>query len=574
MFLDLKMTVALVSNLPRANVRPAENTFPADQYVTIPNVPVFAEHQTKSRDGRKLVFGSDQLQAVADRCNRRIEETGDYSAITIGHTSDPGDSDSKEPEVIGGAGRFRLGTLGEPGSRQRYCILADFHVKRDKLDLYNAHPRRSPELWLEDSYDEMFLDPISLLGAEAPRLDMGLAPLVNAKGGDDPEIGRSLYTAVRSGRDREKYAAAAPSCSSVFVPADGKAKYAADTPQQQAKKEALMLAPEDIKQIVDAIEQLDVMVAMRDFMPVIPRVQGLLAAEDQVNAAANEINPDAGLTPEVPVGEGAPPAPGDDVPPAPVEPPAEPPAPAPTPSPETPPPADTPPEVPPAEKEPEKKYAADAGETGKSEPKDGSPNVNLDDLSDDDIEKYLNERRKKKYAANGSVDGKAGENPAQASVDPGVKAPAKGSVDADQEKMVAKYSALQAKVDALEGERVERANESRKARLTTIRYHRAFDLDKAVERCKYDKMSDEQFGEHVSFITESAAPTLVNQAMPVPDELLDSKQSPPAVRTSPERYTKEKCEEAAKIVFEKRQAGEAVTYETVLDNIVNGRPAV
>ena len=331
-----------------------------------------------------------------------------------------------------------------------------------------------------------------------------------------------------------------------------------------------MLAPEDIKQIVDAIEQLDVMVAMRDFMPVIPRVQGLLAAEDQVNAAANEISPDAGLTPEVPVDEGVPPVPAGDVPPAPTEPPA----PAPAPTPETPPPADTPPEVPPAEKEPEKKYAADAGETGKSEPKDGSPNVNLDDLSDDDIEKYLNERRKKKYAAEGSVDGKDGENPAEASVDPGTKAPAKGSVDADQQKMVAKYSALQAKVDALEGERIERANESRKARLTTIRYHRAFPLDKEIERCKYGKMSDEQFDEHVSFIAENAAPTLVNQAMPVPDELLDSKQLPPATRTSPEKYTTDKCDEAARIVFEKRQAGEAVTYETVLDNIVNGLPAV
>ena len=80
------------------------------------------------------------------------------------------------PDVVGFAGPFRLGHIGRtPGSR-RAAILADFQIFKDDLKRVRKYPRRSPEVWLEDRYEDIFIDPIALLGAEAPRLDLGMEP--------------------------------------------------------------------------------------------------------------------------------------------------------------------------------------------------------------------------------------------------------------------------------------------------------------------------------------------------------------------------------------------------------------
>ena len=70
---------------PAANIPGAALRFPAEQFVTLPNVPVFREHKTRAVDGRMLEFGMQQLQMVANRCNRRIAETGDYAAYRAGN---------------------------------------------------------------------------------------------------------------------------------------------------------------------------------------------------------------------------------------------------------------------------------------------------------------------------------------------------------------------------------------------------------------------------------------------------------------------------------------------------------
>ena len=555
------MAVALAQNeqLPRANVRPASEPFPEEQFVTIPNVPVFAEHQTKSRDGRTLRFSRDELQAVANRCNQRISETGDYAAISVGHTSDPGEP-HQTPEVIGAAGPFRLGLLGESGQRQRYCILADFHVRRDRLDRYNANPRRSPELWLEDSYDEMFLDPISLLGAEAPRLDMGLTSMIDAKGSDGAFS--HLYSAQKNGRLREKYAAASPGDCNVFVPAMGNDKpkhYAAEPAQDQTERKTLMLQPEDIRQIVDAIEGLD----------WVQEVKQLLTVEQAENQAME--------TPPVPGGE--PPideaaiAPGAALPdaqagttePPPMEPNLEEPPVVPG--------KESAPPVPPKKEEPEpkKNYSAE-GNAPKGSKETVGPK--LDSMSDEEIEKYLCERKKKKYSAEGTVEGD-GVKPAAGEVEGHAGATAaEGSVAGEsQSENKAKYSALQGRIDKLEADRVERIEEARTARLGQLRYHRAFDLNKEVERCRYSKMNDDQFNEHTRVISENYIPTNANAPLPVPDELLDSKMAPPSLRPQPERYSKEAAEQAVKYCTELAMQGKTPSYERVLENIVNGRPA-
>ena len=141
---------SLSPRMPMANVR-EPGDFPEDEFVAIDNVPVFTEHEVTVGEGRKIRFGPQELQAVADRCNQRIKETGDFATLTIGHTPSPDNraKGAEDPEVVGFAGPFRMGRLGKKG---RYAILADFKVFRRDAEKVRKHPRRSPELWLEEKF--------------------------------------------------------------------------------------------------------------------------------------------------------------------------------------------------------------------------------------------------------------------------------------------------------------------------------------------------------------------------------------------------------------------------------------
>jgi hypothetical protein len=228
-----------------------------------------------------------------------------------------------------------------------------------------------------------------------------------------------------------------------------------------------------------------------------------------------------------------------------------------------------PPTGPPAEKPDEKKKFSAEGSApkGKTETTGGK----LEDLSEEEIEKYLCERRKKKYAAEGSAGPDAKAPPAGEVEGGPAKKAAEGSIAGEsQVAPTAKYSALEARLAELEGDRIASKEEARKAKLHQLRYHRAFDLDTEVERCRYAKMNDEQFGEHCQVIADNYIPTMANAPMPAPQEL---KMPEPAMRTKPERYTKEAAEQAIKICTELQGQGKTVSYETILENIVNGRPA-
>jgi len=567
------MAVVLASkrSLPKANVRNPDDPFPSNQYIRVPNVAIFSEHETKTPQGDPQRFDQDALQRLIDRGNERIDASGDYAAICVGHTHDPEDHAGEQPEVIGAMGPYRLGLLGHPGSRQKYAILADLWIRRDKIDKYNAHPRRSVELWYEHD-KPAWIDPLSLL-TEAPRLDLGLTPLIPCDAGNDGADLKYLYSASFGGLRRVKYAAGFASAESVFAPTTDDAKpkhYSADesggsvnTPQ--TTKEPLMLAPEDIRQICEAIEQLDVIVAMREFAPLIPKVtdmltqQGLEAAPEQ--AVPGDIPGIPGETPTGPAAPLTPPA---------AEIPPEVPAATPPPSPGAPA-GEGPPKLP--EDLNKVNHSADASTDPKPKEKDGDKETKLDDMSEEDIERYLCSRRKTKYAADaGTVVGKTTNQPAEGSVDAPV-VPAEGSVSGEtQTSEKAKYSALEAKLAELEADRIGRTNEARKEKLRTMRYHRAFDLTKEIERTTYAKMSDVQFKEHIEFIAEVATPTCANAPMPVPDELLDSSQPPPSVRQGPEKYTKEKSDEAVRVCYERQQAGKSASYELVLDALVKGQP--
>lgn len=162
--------LSINDDLPIASTTDPSRIINSDDYELYENVPVFIEHTRALKSGRELKFGRYELERVIERSNRRIEETGDFAPIVIGHTSP--DPNAPKPPKIGWAGPFKLGWLTE--ARDKLAILADFRIDKDKTSLLNEYPRRSAELWAEDRYEDMYLDPISLLGADTPWGDMGV----------------------------------------------------------------------------------------------------------------------------------------------------------------------------------------------------------------------------------------------------------------------------------------------------------------------------------------------------------------------------------------------------------------
>ena|GEM_PF-2305878 len=88
--------------LDKRKSRTPDSLFPPDKYVNKPGVVVFAEHSTRLRDGTPVTYDREALEKIARNCNRRIEETGNYAAVCIGHT----DEDSSDKPLIGFADRF------------------------------------------------------------------------------------------------------------------------------------------------------------------------------------------------------------------------------------------------------------------------------------------------------------------------------------------------------------------------------------------------------------------------------------------------------------------------------------
>jgi len=205
---------------------PVELTAPGKQlpeggFVTVRHVPLFVSHEAVLSDGRRVQFDWRLLSAIVRNCNRRIEQTGDYAAVTIGHTKGPGDN----PPVVGFAGPFYLGVLGE-----RIAIFADIHLYPEYRDVLRRYPRRSPEFILKENLEETHFDPIALLGGEPPRLDLGLT---------------LLYSAVVNGQTVERYAVM-PGASNTYVP------------EHVSKREEYGPMNDDLlKAVIEALEQLD-----------------------------------------------------------------------------------------------------------------------------------------------------------------------------------------------------------------------------------------------------------------------------------------------------------------------------
>ena len=61
-------------NLPEASTTDPSRILDSEEYEVYKNVPVFVEHTRTLKSGRELRFGRDELEALAERSNRRIDE--------------------------------------------------------------------------------------------------------------------------------------------------------------------------------------------------------------------------------------------------------------------------------------------------------------------------------------------------------------------------------------------------------------------------------------------------------------------------------------------------------------------
>jgi len=211
----------------------ALETFDPSEFTRVDEICVFSEHETTDRKGQPQKYDRAALEAIVDRNNERILDTGNFTPVSLGHTSDDPDSDDRP--VLAFAGKYRLGKIGNKNSR--YAIFCDEWRYKDRADQIKRLPSRSPEVWMDPEMANRFFHPIAALGSEAPRLDLGLKLSRKASGGTVER-----YSAPA--------AAAAPAGGNTFIPAP-------ITDPKQETEDYSMLDPQDIQQIIDGISQLD-----------------------------------------------------------------------------------------------------------------------------------------------------------------------------------------------------------------------------------------------------------------------------------------------------------------------------
>lgn len=195
------------------------------------DVPVFCEHT--GDDG--TVYTREVLEAICANQNARIEDTGDYTAICAGHTPTPDDrtAGAAMPEVVGFSGPYYVGIIGS--KKPKAAIIArNWGIFKDRVNVARRLPRRSVEIYQEADPRDRYFDPIAILGADMPRLDLGLA-----------------YSRIHEGAKVARYAAAFPSGSDTFVPAP-----AAKQPAKYSEQESVMLTDEDVQKLVQAVQSL------------------------------------------------------------------------------------------------------------------------------------------------------------------------------------------------------------------------------------------------------------------------------------------------------------------------------
>ena len=566
----------------------AVQRFSNGDFVQVKDVPVFTEHTTTDRDGNMVVYDRNALEAIADRCNERIEDTGDFSPITDGHTPDREASERgvPMPEVRGYAGPYRLGRVGN--KKPRWAIFADEWWHKDDVQKLKKLRRRSPEVWLEERMEDRFFDPIAALGAETPRLDMGMTRF--ARTGD--------------GREVAKYTAAAPSAFSVDIKDEievgdgGKQDYGvnpwlaagmgalagnmlkkcppcpgdtgfrsyqascgdddADTDTENYQgEEGMALSPDDVQNIVDAIEQLDWVTWVKDQM----------ANEPQPSVEQNQLAPDQG--PE-----------GVDPDMRAVEPP---PAPAAVPAPEQPVEAPAAPPMNGNGQQPlsRKGYQAEGDDDDISIEidADGDDDLDMYNAEDDillgddeevdidiDLDDESEEYRSKRYQSlpEGSSEGDRIGHPTE---DADVADPALmkfSKLRGNLRKTRASYAKLR-RANAGMQERLQRIEQEkttaqRFSRLQSLAMEYSLDLVKESDRS--GGMTEEQFEDHLDVIAENYSRIPLADRTP---QLFAPDLTPDTAKTV--KYQKENADKAVAYCLRERSKGNNISYAEAIEAV-------
>src|SRR5690242_14229299 len=165
----------------------------SDEYVRVPCVPIFDEHDEYDAQGQPVRrFGAAELRTIAGRCNARAQQTGDLSPFGPGHTFDDvydkagrliyKAREEDQPPPWGYLHNYQLARYGPEG---KLAVCADFYVKKqltdnrgqpvDGLQYLKTFPRRSVELWAEDG----IIDWVAVL-RRTPQRDLGLLTYARA----------------------------------------------------------------------------------------------------------------------------------------------------------------------------------------------------------------------------------------------------------------------------------------------------------------------------------------------------------------------------------------------------------
>lgn len=152
-----------------------------EEFVVIENVPIVDEHEMylepteemkkdDPNEQTKIVkVDGAVLRYIAKNNNRIFDETGDASAITLGHTKIglSAEEQKKRAPIVGWACNFVVGPFL---NTDREAIHARFYIRaKNWEDVKENYPRRSIEI-LPGRWE---IDPIALLGADTPERWLG-----------------------------------------------------------------------------------------------------------------------------------------------------------------------------------------------------------------------------------------------------------------------------------------------------------------------------------------------------------------------------------------------------------------
>ncbi|MGH7743819.1 MAG: hypothetical protein ACREQ5_03235 [Candidatus Dormibacteria bacterium] len=180
---------------------------PEDKFDVIVNRPVFKEHTaferyqdpyTGEEKERVIKYDRDTLEAICRNVNERVRNTGDYVALTIGHTPtrDEKIKGMPSPPVVGYAGPFHMEQIG--ASDPKWAIVADkFATFKSDSEVIKRNGRCSVEMFEVPDPTKRFFDPIALLGADMPRLALGIT--YSASGCEGYPVARYAMPATAGG---------------------------------------------------------------------------------------------------------------------------------------------------------------------------------------------------------------------------------------------------------------------------------------------------------------------------------------------------------------------------------------